>query len=66
MFDLTRDSAFEILDQCRDELKADEAQALVDSIIGLMQEKNITYTCAYNVLNAVREALELMSRRLAL
>lgn len=66
MQDVIRKSAFEILDDCRDELQKDEAQALIENIIALMREKNITYACANIVLQATRETLELMSRRLAL
>lgn len=63
---LTNKSVFEILDKCKGGLPDEEAQALVESIIGLMREKNITYECAYDILGATRETLRVMSQRLAL
>lgn len=64
--DPIRESAFEILDQCKGWLAEEEAQAIVDEIIGLLKGRNITYACAYKVLDATRETLGMMSQRIAL
>ena len=57
---------YDAIEKCREELEPSEAQSLVESIIGLMREKNITYDCAYTILNATRSALEQLSRRLSI
>lgn len=57
---------YDAIEKYREELEPSEAQSLVESIIGLMREKNITYDCAYTILNATRSALEQLSRRLSL
>jgi len=57
---------FDLLDKCRDELPEDEAKRTVDEIIRLLQQKEITYGCAHNILRATSLVLDEMQERLSL
>lgn len=45
-------------------VEVEEAQGIIDEIIGLLRSKHITYACAYNILNGVMDALTEFSRQL--
>lgn len=49
---------------CKEILEDEEAQGIIDEIIGLLRSKHITYACAYNILNGVMDALTEFSRQL--
>lgn len=49
---------------CKEILDDEEAQGIIDEIIGLLRSKHITYACAYNILNGVMDALTEFSRQL--
>lgn len=49
---------------CKEVLEDEEAQGIIDEIIGLLRSKHITYACAYNILNGVMDALTEFSRQL--
>ena len=49
---------------CKEVLEDEEAQSIIDEIIGLLRSKHITYACAYNILNGVTDALTEFSRQL--
>lgn len=49
---------------CKEILEDEEAQGIIDEIIGLLRSKHITYACAYNILSGVMDALTEFSRQL--
>ena len=49
---------------CKELLEDEEAQGIIDEIIGLLRSKHITYACAYNMWNGVTDALTEFSRQL--
>lgn len=57
---------FRLLEKCREELSEDEAKCTVDEIVQLLQQKNITYGCAYDLLRATSGVLAKMQERLSL
>jgi|GEM_PF-2896271 len=59
-------SIFERMETCRNELEKDEAQALVEEIINIMRTKNITYACAFRILERTEQTLTVLSKQLPL
>lgn len=49
---------------CKEILEDEEAQGIIDEIIGLLRSKHITYARAYKILSGVMDALTEFSRQL--
>ena len=49
---------------CKEILEDEEAQGIIDEIIGLLRSKHITYACAYNIMTGVADALAELSQQL--